>query len=152
MMAEHTCPRTWPENAWPTPEQLAEYVASCCAQCRLSFAAGAIFSAMRATKCIESNHRALVTEVAVRGEQTAVWKARSEELADESAHVVRVVESIQERIDNLLTVSDRFDHPGGSKHLARRARDKAAGLETALRLLIPPTSADAAAPQGGDPS
>lgn len=42
---------------------------------------------------------------------------------------------VQDRIDNLHTVADRFDHPGGSRALARRARDKAAGMETALRLL-----------------
>lgn len=42
---------------------------------------------------------------------------------------------VQERIDNLLSVADRFDHPGGSRRLAQRARDKADGMETALRLL-----------------
>lgn len=45
------------------------------------------------------------------------------------------VQRVQERIDNLLSVADRFDHPGGSRRLAQRARDKAAGMETALRLL-----------------
>lgn len=45
------------------------------------------------------------------------------------------IERVQTRIDNLLTTADRFDHPGGSRALARRARDKAAGMETALRLL-----------------
>jgi hypothetical protein len=48
------------------------------------------------------------------------------------------VERVQARIDNLLTTADRFDHPGGSRALARRARDKAAGMETALRLLSTP--------------
>ena len=45
---------------------------------------------------------------------------------------------VEARIDNLLTTADRFDRPGGSRTLARRARDKAAGMETALRLLIAP--------------
>ncbi|MBA2952148.1 hypothetical protein GON03_19210 [Nocardioides sp. MAH-18] len=45
------------------------------------------------------------------------------------------IERVQERIDNLLSVADRFDHPGGSRRLAQRARDKAAGMEAALRLL-----------------
>lgn len=52
-------------------------------------------------------------------------------------------EIVRQRIDNLLTVADRFDHPGGSRRLAQRARDKASGMETALRLLqdlVPPST------------
>lgn len=45
------------------------------------------------------------------------------------------VERVEARIDNLRNVADRFDHPGGSRRLAQRARDKADGMETALRLL-----------------
>lgn len=44
-------------------------------------------------------------------------------------------EKVQARIDELHNVADRFDHSGGSRRLAQRARDKAAGMETALRLL-----------------
>lgn len=42
---------------------------------------------------------------------------------------------VRARIENLHLVADRFEHPGGSRVLARRARDKAAGMETALRIL-----------------
>lgn len=45
------------------------------------------------------------------------------------------VEKVQARIDDLRNVADRFDHSGGSRRLAQRARDKANGMETALRLL-----------------
>lgn len=68
-----------------------------------------------------------------------VWREQADALLA-SGVVVPVagpIKRVQERIDNLLTVAERFDHPGGSKHLARRARDKAAGMETALRLLEP---------------
>lgn len=54
-------------------------------------------------------------------------------------------EQVQDRIDNLLTVADRFDHQGGSRALARRARDKAAGMETALRIMAPDSATLAAA-------
>lgn len=45
------------------------------------------------------------------------------------------VARVEGRIDNLRNVADRFDHSGGSRRLAQRARDKADGMETALRLL-----------------
>ena len=54
---------------------------------------------------------------------------------EEYAAKAAAVERVRERIDNLLSMADRFDHPGGSRRLAQRARDKAAGMETALRLL-----------------
>lgn len=47
-------------------------------------------------------------------------------------------ERVQARIDNLHTIADRFDHPGGSRALARRARDKADGMQTALWILRGP--------------
>jgi hypothetical protein len=50
---------------------------------------------------------------------------------------------IEERIERLGDVAERWDVPGGSKRLAQRARDKAEGLRVARRLLA---AADAACP------
>ncbi len=47
------------------------------------------------------------------------------------------VETVRGRIDNLHNIADQYDHQGGSRRLAQRARDKAEGMATALRLLAP---------------
>lgn len=56
-------------------------------------------------------------------------------LDEHGVTVPGVVERVQGRVDNLLATADRFDHPGGSRRLARRMRDKASGMETVLRML-----------------
>lgn len=43
--------------------------------------------------------------------------------------------AIEERIERLEEVAERWDVPGGSRRLARRARDKADGLRVARRIL-----------------
>lgn len=66
------------------------------------------------------------------------------QVADEMTRVEaegdRNVRLVEERIDNLRNVADRFDHQGGSRRLAQRARDKADGMETALRLVGSPST------------
>lgn len=47
----------------------------------------------------------------------------------------QAVAQIEERIERLEEVADRWNRPGGSRALARRAEDKAEGLRTALRIL-----------------
>jgi len=42
---------------------------------------------------------------------------------------------LDERIERLEEVAERWDVPGGSRALARRARDKADGIRVARRLL-----------------
>lgn len=48
---------------------------------------------------------------------------------------VAAVARIDEHIERLDEVADRWDRPGGSPALARRARDKADGLRVARRIV-----------------
>lgn len=50
-MDEHRCPRPWPENAWPTAEQLLTFFDTACNECRLRMAEAALQDGERAALC-----------------------------------------------------------------------------------------------------
>lgn len=63
--------------------------------------------------------------------RTACPKCRANFDLDSTA----LIAQLDEKIERLEDVAARWDVPGGSKRLARRALDKADGLRVARRLL-----------------
>lgn len=59
------------------------------------------------------------------------WKGRDQNRVELAAKAL----AIEDRIERLEDVAERWDVPGGSRALARRARDKAEGLRVAQRIL-----------------
>lgn len=49
-------PRPWPENAWPTAAELADWLSRCTSAERLSYADLSIATAQRAVACVEQDH------------------------------------------------------------------------------------------------
>lgn len=84
-------PRTWPEYAEPTPEQLADWLVAATREERVEFAGRAIHNARTAGDCFLRNHAAIESEidylrgrlVAIRQETLdeflAEWERRSRE-------------------------------------------------------------------------
>jgi hypothetical protein len=56
-------PRTWPEYAEPTPEQLADWLAVATRDERVKFAERAIHDARTAGDCFMRNHAAIEREI-----------------------------------------------------------------------------------------
>lgn len=52
----------WPENRWPTTEELALYLCEATEQERLEFAGKAIRNAQDANQCFLENHKALLEQ------------------------------------------------------------------------------------------
>lgn len=71
-------------------------------------------------------HQAIERDVVV---PAIVERAQREPQPSETA-----LRQIEERIERLEDVAERWDWPGGSRRLAQRARDKAEGLRVARRL------------------
>lgn len=49
-------PKAWPENVWPTPEELADWLVICTPAERILHAAAALESGQVAARCFELNH------------------------------------------------------------------------------------------------
>lgn len=49
--APHRCLSPWPENVWPTAEQLVAYFETACLDCRLRMAEAALTDGHRAALC-----------------------------------------------------------------------------------------------------
>lgn len=53
-------PWTWPDNAWPTPQQLADWLEVCTRKERVSLCRSMLVSAKTATRCIERDHEGTI--------------------------------------------------------------------------------------------
>lgn len=61
-LAEVT-PRPWPENAWPTAAELADWLSRCTSDERLSYADHSLATAQRAAACVDRRHDDRLAEV-----------------------------------------------------------------------------------------
>ena len=66
----------------------------------------------------------------------AALEAVPDRAADRQARAEIAADLVRERIASLDAVAERWGAPGGSPRLVRRARDKAEGLATALRIFV----------------
>ena len=69
-----TTPRTWPENARPTPEQFVQWLEDCTPDDRIEAVARLLDSSQLAAECFTQNHKALLSEVEfLRGQYGKGW-------------------------------------------------------------------------------
>ena len=62
-------PKTWPENAWPLPEQLADWLKVCTDEERLRYTTGATVASQEAVRCFEQNHDHRLAQATARAER-----------------------------------------------------------------------------------
>ena len=95
--------RSWPENALPTAEQLAQWLTVCTADERLGWTTGALRASETAHTCFIRNHAALEDEVQAAWTVAATRRneARRYWLAWQSARLRALF--LRERIDTALT-------------------------------------------------
>lgn len=79
-------PRPWPENAWPTAAELADWLSRCTSDERLSYADHSLATAQRAARCVDQQHAARLADLSAARERLRVvegerdhWKDHAEE-------------------------------------------------------------------------
>lgn len=125
--SEVVTPRPWPENAWPTAAELADWLSRCTSEERLDYADRSLTTAQHAARCFDERHAARLA-------------AAEREAAEKDERLAKVREFCDEhkgQWNEGLAKAQRFTFDGG---VGAAAQDVLAILDRAALSPADPTT------------